>query len=139
MRSILFLAEQLSDQHLNLDFSPNTQIHAQRSRSCTPVLDVETNRKCQRRGSFVHTLLQIRRESAKISKDLANLTARLNSTMNTDDSASTQSPRSIHGVSGFDRNRALTLGQLLAETSVDQPIIIPASLLSFDRKKCGRS
>jgi hypothetical protein len=133
------LDEQSSNQHLNLDSQNHLQAHAKRSHSCTPLLDVEKSRKDQRRSSSVHTLLQIRRDSAKITEELANLTAQLSASMNLDGSMSKRPSLSVPGTSGQDENDAPTIDQLLAETSVNQPIIIPMPFLSINSKKRGRS
>jgi hypothetical protein len=100
---------------------------------------VEISRKDQRRSSSVHTLLQIRRDSAKISEELANLTAQLSASMNNEGSSSKRPSLSVPGTSGPGENDTPTIDQLLAETSVNQPIVIPTSFLSVHRKKRGRS
>lgn len=116
------------------------QAHAKRSHSCTPLLDVANGRKDQRRSSSSHTLLQIRRDSAKISEELANLAAQLSASMNHHDGSSSKRPSlSVPGTSGSNENDTPTIDQLLAESSVNQPIFIPTSLLSVNPKKRGRS
>jgi len=139
---VLFLSidEHSSTQHLDPDSLDNSQPHAKRSHSCTPLLDVELSRKDQRRSSSVHTLLQIRRDSAKISEELANLTAQLSASMNNEGSNSKRPSLSVPGTSGGPgEDDTPTIDQLLAETSVNQPIVIPGSFLSANPKKRGRS
>ncbi|CAF3322302.1 unnamed protein product [Rotaria sp. Silwood2] len=135
-----FKSKQSPDQHLNPNCSNNLQAHTKRSHSCTPLLDVECIHNDQRRSSSIHTLLQIRRDSAKISEELANLTAQLSASMNNDNLASKRPSLSVPGTtaepSEYDTP---TIDQLLAETSVNQPIIIPKSLLTIDPKKRQRS
>lgn len=103
-------------------------------------MDVANSRKDQRRSSSSHTLLQIRRDSAKISEELANLAAQLSASMNQHDGSSSKRPSlSVPGTSGSNENNTPTIDQLLAENSVNQPIVIPTSHLSIDPKKRGRS
>ncbi|CAF0867618.1 unnamed protein product [Rotaria sordida] len=141
--------EQSSDQHLNPNCSNNIQIHTKRSHSCTPLLDVEHIHNNQRRSSSIHTLLQIRRDSAKISEELANLSAQLSASMNNNEnnnnnnnnnrSISKRPSLSVPRTIGFDEYDTPTIDQLLAETSVNQPIIIQTSLLTVAPKKRQRS
>jgi hypothetical protein len=56
--------------------------------------------------------------------------------MNNDGLSSKRASLSVPGTSGFD---APTIDQLLAETSVNQPIVIPTSFLLVNPKKRGRS
>jgi hypothetical protein len=128
-----FLVEQSSSQHLDPSSLNNSQIHARRSNSCTPLLDVEINRRDQRRSSSVNTLLQIRRDSAKITEELANLTAQLSG------SNSKRPSISVPGTSEPNEKNTPTIDQLLKETSVNQPIIIPSSLLTINPRRRGRS
>ena len=100
-----------------------------RSHSCTPLLDVEGGRKDRRRSSSVHTLLQIRRDSAKISEELANLTAQLTAAMNKSGSSSQRASLSVPGKNDTDTP---TINQLLAETCLNQPIVISSVFLTVD-------
>jgi hypothetical protein len=59
--------------------------------------------------------------------------------MNNDGSSSKRPSLSVPGKCGPDDNDAPTIDQLLAETSVNQPIVIPTSFLNVNRKKRGRS
>ncbi len=136
---VVCLDHQSSNQHLDPSALTSLQTHAKRSRSCTPLLDVENGRKNQRRSSSVHTLLQIRRDSAKISEELANLTAQLSVSMNKEGSNSKRPSLSVPGTSRQGEDETPTIDQLLAESSVNQPIVIPTSLLIANRKKRGRS
>jgi hypothetical protein len=77
----------------------------------------------------VHTLLQIRRDSAKISEELANLTAQLSAAMNT---GGTTSKRPSLSVPGTGDDGTPTIDQLLAETNVSQPILGSHSYLTVD-------
>ncbi|CAF3528844.1 unnamed protein product [Rotaria socialis] len=131
--------KQSSDQHLNPDCSNHLQTAAKRSHSCTPLLDVENSRHYQRRSSSSHTLLQIRRDSAKITEELANLAAQLAASMTNDGSTSKRPSLSVPGTSGANENGTPTIDQLLAETSVNQPIIISTSLLPIGQKRRERS
>ncbi|CAF3757787.1 unnamed protein product [Rotaria sp. Silwood1] len=135
--------KQSVDQHLNPNCSNNLQAHTKRSHSCTPLLDVENIHNDQRRSSSIHTLLQIRRDSAKISEELANLTAQLSASMNNNNnnnrSTSKRPSLSVPGTTITVENDTPTIDQLLAETSVNQPIIIPKSLLSINPKRRQRS
>ncbi len=135
----LLLAEQSLNQHLDPSSLNNSQAHAKRSHSCTPLLDVENSRKDQRRSSSVHTLLQIRRDSAKISEELANLTAQLSASMNNNGMNSKRPSLSVPGTSEPNENDTPTIDQLLAETSVNQSLVIPSSFLNVNQKKRGRS
>ncbi len=136
---ILFsiLVEQSSDQHLAPNAPNNSQ--AKRSNSCTPLLDVENGRKNRRRSSSVHALLQIRRDSAKISEELANLTAQLSVSMTNNNSITKRSSLSVPNSYEPGDNKTPTIAQLLAETSVNQPIIIPTSFLTVNPKRRKRS
>ncbi|CAF3667742.1 unnamed protein product [Adineta steineri] len=111
----------------------NTQ--TKRSHSCTPLLDVDDARKNRRRrSSSAHTILQIRRDSAKIREELAKLTAQLSASMNNDNSPHAKRlSLSVPGASdSFDNNDTPTIDQLLAETTVTQPIVIPSSYFTGD-------
>jgi hypothetical protein len=139
---LYFLVEQSSStSHQHLDpGSPNkSHGHTKRSRSCTPLLDVEDGRNDKRRSSSVHTLLQIRRDSAKISEELANLAAQLSVSMNNDGLSSKRPSLSVPGTSGSNDDKTPTIDQLLAETSVNQPIIFSTSYLTVTPKRRGRS
>ena len=92
---------------------------------------MEGGRKDRRRSSSVHTLLQIRRDSAKISEELANLTAQLSAAMNTGGSTSKRPSLSVPGTSN---ENTPTIDQLLAETSVNQPILGSHSYLTVGTK-----
>ncbi|CAF4089285.1 unnamed protein product, partial [Rotaria magnacalcarata] len=134
------ITKQSSDRHLNPDCSNHLQTTAKRSHSCTPLLDVENSRHYQRRSSSSHTLLQIRRDSAKITEELANLVAQLAASMVNDGSTSKRPSLSVPGTSGAaNTNDTPTIDQLLAETSVNQPIIISTSLLPIGQKRRERS
>lgn len=122
-------AKQSLDQHLN------PQIPTKRSNSCTPLLDPESSRQDQRRSSSIHTLLQIRRDSAKISEELANLSAQLSASMVNNGTGSKRPSLSVPGTSGPGENDAPTIDQLLAETSVNQPITIPHTFLAIGPTK----
>jgi hypothetical protein len=135
----IFLVEQSPDHHLDPNISNNLQTHTKRSHSCTPLLDVENSRKDKRRSSSVHTLLQIRRDSAKISEELANLTAQLSASMTNDGTSSKRPSLSVPGTSGLDENNTPTIDQLLAEANIHQPIVIPTSFLTVAPKRRGRS
>lgn len=129
-------AERSLDQYLNPDGSNNLQASAKRSHSCAPLLDVENSHHGKRRSSSIHTLLQIRRDSAKITEELANLAAQLTASMNND--LNTKRPSlSVPGTSKDDE--APTIDQLLAETTVNQPIMIPGSFLEIGPKRRERS
>jgi hypothetical protein len=134
-----FLVKQSTNQRLDPSSLDTSQIHAKRSHSCTPLLNVENGRKDQRRSSSIHALLQIRRDSAKITEELANLSAQISASMNNDGSNSKRPSLSVPGTSGPNENVTPTIDQLLAESSVNQPIVIPTSFLTINPKKRGRS
>lgn len=84
--------------------------------------------------------MQIRRDSAKISEELANLTAQLSASMNNSAANSKRPSLSVPGTSQMDEQHTPTIDQLLAETTINQPIIIStSSFLSVNPKKRGRS
>ena len=118
-----------SARHLDPGSPTASNVSAKRSHSCTPLLEVEGGRKDRRRSSSVHTLLQIRRDSAKISEELANLSAQLSAAMNT---GGTTSKRPSLSVPGTGEDGTPTIDQLLAETSVNQPILGSHSYLTVD-------
>lgn len=120
----------MSNRHLDPDsISTPTNSPAKRSHSCTPLLNVTGSRKDRRRSSSVHTLLQIRRDSAKFSEELANLTAQLSAATN---SPGTNSKRPSLSVPGTNDDNTPTIDQLLAETSVNQPIFVSSTYLTVD-------
>jgi hypothetical protein len=121
-----------SHSHLDPDSPNNINTHTKRSRSCTPLLDVEVSRRDRLRSSSVHTLLQIRRDSAKISEELANLTAQLSAAMSNGGSSSKRPSLSVPGPSGITDNGTPTIDQLLAETNLNQTIVISSSYLTVD-------
>lgn len=99
-------------------------------------MEVEGGRKDRRRSSSVHTLLQIRRDSAKISEELANLTAQLSAAMNNGKPSSKRPSLSVPGTSGGGSGATdddtPTIGQLLAEANINQPVVISSSYLTVD-------
>ena len=133
------LADRSSHQHLDPKSLNILQANTKRSHSCTPLLDVENSRKDHRRSSSVHTLLQIRRDSAKISEELANLTAQLSASINNNGSTSKRPSLSVPGTSGLDENDTPTIDQLLAENSFHQSIVIPTNFLAITPKRRERS
>ena len=134
-----FLAEQSSNQHLYPSTANNLQASTRRSHSCAPLLEVKNGRKNRRRSSSVHTLLQIRRNSAKISEELANLSAQLSASMTNNGSSSKRPSLSVPNTYGSGENETPTIAQLLAEASVNQPIMIPTSFLTVNPKRRRRS
>ncbi|CAF4588036.1 unnamed protein product [Rotaria sp. Silwood1] len=118
-----------SNRHLDLDLPININTHTKRSHSYTPLLDVDDRRKDRRRSSSVHTLLQIRRDSAKISEELANLTAQLSATMN---NGSLSNKRLSLSVPRTSRHETPTINQLLAPININQPIVSSNSYLTVE-------
>ena len=116
----------------------NLQAPTRRSNSCTPLLDAKNARKNRRRSSSVHTLLQIRRNSAKISEELANLTAQLSASASNADPSSKRASLSVPVPYDRTDKETPTIAQLLAEASVHQPIVIPTSFLTVNPKKRRR-
>ena len=100
---------------------------------------MENDRKQKRRSSSVQTLLQIRRDSAKISEELANLSAQLCAPGAVLGSTSKRASLSVPGTSRSDEDDTPTINQLLAEISVHQTLVIPTPFLSGERKKRERS
>ncbi len=93
---------------------------------------MDSGRKNRRRSSSAHTILQIRRDSAKIREELAKLTSQLSAAMNYDGSTAKRLSLSVPGTSVIDDNETPTIDQLLAETSVNQPITISTSYLTVN-------
>ncbi|CAF0778844.1 unnamed protein product [Adineta ricciae] len=123
-----------SIRHLVPESPNNHNTHAKRSHSCTPLLDVEDGRKSRRRrSSSAHTILQIRRDSAKIREELERLTAQLSAAMNNDGTSGKRLSLSVPGAPDTTANETPTIDQLLAETAINQPIIIPSSYLLVDQ------
>lgn len=122
----------MSNRHLDPSPQISTAVHAKRSHSCTPLLDLENSRKDRRRSSSVHTLLQIRRDSAKISEELANLTAQLSAAMHNGNSFTKRSSLSVPRASRLDNQEAPTIDQLLAQAVINQSIAISNSHFSVD-------
>ncbi|CAF1168402.1 unnamed protein product [Adineta ricciae] len=131
--------DQMSNQHLNVSTPNNLQTPTRRSHSCTPFLDAKNARKNRRRSSSVHTLLQIRRNSAKISEELANLTAQLSASASNADPSSKRASLSVPAPYDRTDKETPTIAQLLAEASVNQPIVIPTSFLTVNPKRRRRS
>ena len=122
-------ASSSSARHLDPGSSNNLTTQAKRSHSCTPLLDVDEARKSRRRrSSSAHTILQIRRDSAKIREELAKLTAQLSAAMNNEGSPAKRLSLSVPGAP----NETPTIDQLLAESTINQPIVIPTSYLIVD-------
>ncbi|CAF2308872.1 unnamed protein product [Rotaria sp. Silwood2] len=118
-----------SNRHLDLDLPINLNTHTKRSHSYTPLLEVEDRRNDRRRSSSVHTLLQIRRDSAKISEELANLTAQLSASMNTE---GLLNKRPSLSVPRTPRHETPIINQLLAPTNINQPIVSSTSYLTVE-------
>ena len=79
------------------------------------------NSRSEERSSSVHTLLQIRRHSAKISEELASLSEKLSASMNAARSASARPSLCVPGTERPNEDddqdhRTPTIGQLLAKT-----------------------
>ncbi|CAF1332034.1 unnamed protein product [Adineta steineri] len=130
---------QSSNQRL-YPITPNSlQAPTKRSNSCTPLLEVKNARRSRRRSSSVHTLLQIRRNSAEITKELAHLSAQLSASMTNDGIANKRLSLSIPNTYESNEHGTPTIDQLLAEISVNQPIIIPSSFLTVNPKRRRRS
>jgi hypothetical protein len=111
----------------------NINPQAKRSHSCTPLLDVENARKSRRRrSSSAHTILQIRRDSAKIREELAKLTAQLSAAMHNEGSPVKRLSLSVPGAPDTEPHETPTIDQLLAESTINQPIVIPSSYLIVD-------
>lgn len=81
---------------------------------------MEAGRKDRRRSSSVHTLLQIRRDSAKISEELANLTAQLSAAMNTGNPSSKRPSLSVPGTSQTNEDQSPIVHQLVTDANVHQ-------------------
>lgn len=96
------------------------------------MLDVDAARKDRRRSSSVHTLIQIRRDSAKISEELANLTAQLTAAMHNESLNDKRTSLSVRGTSTMTDHITPTIGQLIAETDLHQPVPIPSSYLTVN-------
>ena len=126
----------MSSRHLNPDALAPVQGQAKRSHSCTPLLDVENGGKDRRRSSSVHTLLQIRRDSAKISEELANLTAQLSAAMGNGGSSSKRASLSVPTVKGMPDDDAddgtPTIDQLLAENNQNPSMVLAHGYLTVD-------
>ncbi|UJR26148.1 hypothetical protein I4U23_007492 [Adineta vaga] len=122
-----------STRHLDPGSPNNLNIHTKRSHSCTPLLEVENARKSRRRrSSSAHTILQIRRDSAKIREELAKLTAQLSAAMSNDGIPGKRLSLSVPGAPDTIPNETPTIDQLLAESAINQPIVIPTSYLLVD-------
>ena len=93
---------------------------------------MKDGRKDRRRSSSVHTLLQIRRDSAKISEEFTNLTAQLTAAMHNGGSNSKRPSLSVPGTCAMTDDETPTIDQLLAETDLNQPVPIPSSYLTVD-------
>lgn len=131
--SIVEQPSPLATRHLNPGSPTAVTTPAKRSHSCTPLLDAEENRKNRRRrSSSAHTILQIRRDSAKIREELAKLTAQLSAAMNTETSPPKRLSLSVPGAPNTDPHETPTIDQLLAESTINQPIVIPTSYLIVD-------
>lgn len=87
----------------------------------------------------MHTLLQIRRNSAKISEELANLSAQLSASTSNTGMASKRASLSVPTDHQRPDHDTPTIAQLLAEASVNEPIVIPTSFLSVKPKRRRRS
>ncbi|CAF0755109.1 unnamed protein product [Rotaria sordida] len=118
-----------SNRHIDLDLPININTHTKRSHSYTPLLDVEDRRKDRRRSSSVHTLLQIRRDSAKISEELANLTAQLSATV---DNGNLLNNRPSLSIPHTLRHEIPTINQLLAPRNINQSIVSSPSYLTVE-------
>lgn len=116
-----------SNHHLDPGSPQHLNTHTKRSYSCTPLLDVDAARKDRRRSSSVHTLIQIRRDSAKISEELANLTAQLTAAMQNESLANKRTSLSVHRASTMADDTTPTIDQLIAET--DSHKLVPISSL----------
>ncbi|CAF1385827.1 unnamed protein product [Rotaria magnacalcarata] len=121
-----------SNRHLDTDSSLDINSHAKRSHSCTPLLDVKHGRNDRRRSSSVHTLLQIRRDSAKISKEFASLTAQLSAAMNSQTLPIDRSSLSVPRSSRACHSSTPTIDHLLAATTMPQTNSIPSSYLTVE-------
>lgn len=132
---LFFVVEQSSPsshRHLDADASSEENPHAKRSHSCTPLLEVEGGRKDRRRSSSVHTLLQIRRDSAKISEELANLTAQLSAARNAANGSSKRPSLSVPGTSHSPDEQKTSSNQLMAESHVQPSIHLSSSYLKVE-------
>ncbi|CAF3473186.1 unnamed protein product [Rotaria socialis] len=121
-----------SNHHLDTESSLDFNSHVKRSHSCTPLLDVKHGRNDRRRSSSVHALLQIRRDSAKISEEFANLAAQLSAAMNSQslpiDRSSLSVPRSVRVC----YSSTPTIDHLLVATTMPQPNSIPSPYLTVE-------
>lgn len=115
-----------------MDATTDMNNHAKRSHSCTPLLDVDMNRRDQRRSSSVHTLLQIRRDSVKISEEFANLTAQLSVAVNKKNLPAGRSSLSVPHSPRISINSTPTIHQLIAGTRRSHPLVIPNSYLTVN-------
>ena len=95
---------------------------------------MDVAQKDRRRSSSVHTLLQIRRDSAKISEELANLTAQLTAAMNTRGSTSQRPSLSVPGTSTMTDDGTPTINQLIAENDLNKSLPISSSYLTVNSK-----
>jgi hypothetical protein len=124
-----------SNRHLDIDSLSPENVHTKRSHSCTPLLSVDGARQDRRRSSSVHTLIQLRRDSAKISEELANLTAQLSATMNTNCSLSKRASLSVPGACSTNDVDTPTIDQLLAKTKTHRSIHTSNSHLKVDSNR----
>jgi hypothetical protein len=125
--SIVVLSYELVEQsfsssihYLNPNSMQRSCSHsAKRSHSCTPFLELDPSHTNDQHQSSARTLLQIRRHSAKISEDLANLTAQLSASMSNTCSLNARVTYVVNDANKTIVNadcHAPTIDQLLAET-----------------------
>ena len=128
-----------STQHLDPGSTQVLGAHSKRSNSCGPTLNLGDDQANQQRRASVNTLLQIRRDSAKISEDLANLSAQLTASMHESNPATRRLSLFVPSPSRNLERSAPTIDQLLAETTLHQPIFMFTPFLKISSKDRERS
>ena len=93
---------------------------------------MEESRKDRQRRASVRTLLQIRRDSVKISEELAHLTTQLSAATNNETLSNKQTLFLLCGKSEIDNDQIRTITPSLVSASINQPAVVSDLRLPVD-------